>query len=212
VLVAACCSLFALSCSGKPTARFAVQVKIESDPGVPVSAAKLSHAGEALAETDAQGLALVRLAGAPGEVVPIDVSCPVGYRSPERPLSIVLRALLEGRMPQYRATCGPLLRSLVVAVRAQNGADLPLKYLGKEIARTDGSGAGHALLKLPPGETVTLTLDTSAAAHARLLPHNPELKLTVQERDEVVVFDQAFTREAQKPARRRHKQTGPTRI
>jgi hypothetical protein len=102
---------------------------------------------------------------------------------------------------------------LVVAVRAQNGLNLPLRYLGREIARTDESGVCHALLQLPPSESVTLTLDTSGAD--KLRPKSPEFKFTVPPHDEVVVFDQSFAREVEpKPAVRRRRKVvvGPVRL
>jgi hypothetical protein len=209
----ACAALLAGACAAKAPAIFNVQLKVESDPGRPLAGARLLRGGRTIAETDEGGSALLHLSGSPGEVVALSVSCPSGFRSPDAALAIVLRPLLERRVPQYHASCSPLVRSVVVAVRAQNGPDLPLKYLGKEIARTDRSGAGHALLSLPPGETATLTLDTSGAGHERLLPRSPALKLTVPERDEMVVFDQTFTREVEKTVRRgKSKHVGPTRI
>jgi hypothetical protein len=201
-------------CTAKQPARFDVVLRVESDPGQALAAAKISRDGVPLSETDAQGTTRLSLTGAAGEVVALSVTCPSGYDSPEKPLLVVLKPIVEqGRVPEYRTVCPPLLRSLVVAVRAQNGPNLPVRYLGKEIARTDAAGTCHALLKVTPGETVTLTLDTSAAEHAKLMPHSPELKLTVPERDEVVVFDQKFTREQEKkPTRRAKKPHGPTRI
>ena len=85
------------------------------------------------------------------------------------------------------------MRSLVVAVRAKNGPNLPVKYLGRELARTDAEGVAHALLKVAPSEQVTLVLDTSDPAHERLRPKNPEYTLVMRARDEVAVFDQTFT-------------------
>jgi hypothetical protein len=205
--------LLSASCMAKPAALFDLQLRVESDPGRAVAQASLVRDGEVLTQTDARGQATLHLRGSPGEVVALQVTCPSGYRSPDKAVSVVLRPLLEGRMPQYRASCQPLLRHVVVAVRAQNGPDLPLRYLGKEIARTDRTGAGHALLELAPGETATLTLDTSGPAHARLMPQNPELKLTIQERDELVVFDQSFTLAAEKRKHKRARESlGPTRI
>jgi hypothetical protein len=78
-------------------------------------------------------------------------------------------------------------------VRARGGADLPVKHLGREIARTDAEGVAHALLKVAPTEQVTLVLDTSDPAHERLRPKNPEYTLVMRARDEVAVFDQTFT-------------------
>lgn len=202
-----------LGCGTKPAARFDAVVSVESDPGSPVAGALLSRDGQALGATDANGLKSLELTGAPGERVTLRVACPSGYRSPDQPVTLVLRTLLEGRKPVYRTRCPPLLRSLVVAVRAQNAAHLPVRYLGREIARTDASGACHALLKLAAGESATLTLDTSAPEHARLLPRNPALKLVVPDRDELLVFDQSFTLEPEKARpRARREPTGPTRI
>ena len=209
------CALLAIgACASKQPSKGEVVVRVETDPGQPLAAAKISRDELLLGETDASGTAQLGLAGLPGERVALQVSCPDGYRSPDKPVSVVLRPLLEaGRKAEYRVACPPLLRSLVIAVRAQNGPNLPVKYLGKEIARTDASGACHAVLKLTPGETVTVTLDTSAAEHAKLMPQSPVLKLTVPPRDEVVVFDQTFTRELDEPVRHKKKQiVGPTRI
>jgi hypothetical protein len=206
--------LIAAGCTAVKAPHFELTVRVESDPGQPLAGAAIVRDGRTLAQTDAQGLAQLQLAGAPGERVPLQVSCPHGYRSPDKPLSIALKPLVEhGRRPQYRAVCLPLLRSVVVAVRAQNGPNLPVKYLGKEIARTDPAGACHALLKVAPGETVTLTLDTSSAEHARLMPQSPELRLTVPERDELIVFEQTFKREPEKRApRKKQERAGPIKI
>jgi hypothetical protein len=106
-----------------------------------------------------------------------------------------------------------MLRSLVISVRAPNGPDLPLKYLGKEIARTDANGAAHALLKVAPGESFNLVLDTSAPEAQQLRPQNPELRVTVPERDDIVVFEQQFTRPVVKAPKRKAKEpVGPVRI
>jgi len=204
---------FVSACGPKQSTQFVTRVRVESDPGQPVAQAKLMRDGEALAETGADGAANLALSGAPGERVSLQVQCPSGYRAPDKVLSIVLRPLLEARTPEYRVRCPPLLRNVVVAVRAQLGPNLPVRYLGRELARTDASGACHASLKLGAGETATLTLDTSAPEHAGLMPRNPELKITVPERDELIVFDQTFRREAEKPKRRTgHGSSGPTRI
>lgn len=207
----ALCALAA--CTPREPSRFSLRVRVESDPGQPLAAAQVALEGTLLGTTDERGETSFSLLGEPGEVLDLDVRCPSGFRSPERPLSVVLKALVErGTIPEYRVLCPPLTRSLVVAVRAQNGENLPLRYLGREIARTDADGACHALLQLPPSESVTLTLDTSA--EDKLRPKSPEFKFTVPPQDEVLVFDQTFAREAEpKPAaRRRRKAVGPVRL
>lgn len=200
-------------CAPKPPTRFEVIVRVESEPGQGLAGAELSLDGRALATTDAQGSVQLQLSGAAGDVHNVHVACPAGFRAPDRALPVVLRPLLGARKPEYRARCRPLLQSVVIAVRAQPGAHLPLRFLGREIARTDDNGVCHALLKLPAGETATFSLDTSAPEHARLLPKNPELKLSVPERDELVIFDQNFKREPErKRPRPKPEPVGPTRI
>ena len=211
LLAALACS----ACTASASPKYEFLVRVESDKDVPLAGAQLSRHGQALGTSDKKGVIALSIAGLAGETVELETTCPPGHRAPDQPLAVTLRSLAEeGRRPEYRVSCAPLVRSLVVAIRAENGPNLPVKYLGKEIARTDQAGAAHALLRVSPGETVTLTLDTSGEAGARLSPKNPELKLTAQERDDVVLFDQTFTREVEsKPrARRAAKGTGPIKL
>jgi hypothetical protein len=211
-LFAACFALGLFGCAPEQGSRYDVIVRVESDPGRSLAGAKLLRDGALLGTSDARGVIPLRLGGATGEVVELEAACPSGHRSPAKPLRVVLRPLVEqGRKAEYHVACPPLLRSLVVSVRAQNGPGLPVKYLGKEIARTDSTGAAHALLKVMPDETVTVTLDTSAPEHAGLMPQNPELKLTMPARDDVVLFDQTFTR-AEAATKKQRVRKGPRRL
>jgi hypothetical protein len=192
--------------------------RVESDPGVPLAGAELRRSGgsdQVLATSDDSGLVALGLRGRPGDRVQLEAACPEGHRSPTEPLSIVVRPLPEGaERPEYLVSCRPEQRSIVVAVRADRGANVPVRYLGKEIGRTDGDGVAHAALELTPGDSITLLLDTSSAEHRHLRPQNPSLKVTVPERDDVVVFDQPFKVERPKLKIKRElpQQVGPTRI
>lgn len=197
--------LLSAGCARKPIASYAIAVRAESDPGKPLAHVRITSRGATLGESDDQGLASFSLEGNAGDMIPLETHCPPGHRAPKLPLQVVLRAISAGISPQFRVVCQPLTRSLVLAVRAQNGADLPVRYLGQEIARTDEAGAAHALLDVAPGETVTLTLDTSAKS--KLMPRNPELKLVVPERDEIVMFDEKF--KLPKPPRKKHVKPEP---
>lgn len=170
-----------------------IRVNVVSDPGVPLAAAELFLGSRTLARSDDTGTIEVELPGRPGDVVQLQLRCPEGYRTPDESLSVMLREpQARERPPEFSLACPPLTRTLVVAVRADRGPSLPLRYLGEEVARTDTSGAAHALLRAKPGDALTLTLDTSA--EPQLMPQQPELKLSVQDHDDLVVFDQAFTR------------------
>lgn len=191
--------LIASACAHPVTSsQYAIDVRVVSDPEVPLSAAELRRGGQPIARSDERGSMRVTLSGQPGDVVQLELVCPEGYRAPDAPLSVLLRELQKHEHPpEYVLACAPLTRTVVVAVRATQGAHLPLRYLGEELARTDAAGVAHALVHAKPGETLTLTLDTSR--EPQLMPQNPELRVNVPERDELFVFDQVFRRPKPKP-------------
>jgi hypothetical protein len=182
--------------------QFRIEVGVESDPGEAVAGASIARDGRELGRTGASGSVQLSLDGRAGDVVALQVTCPADYASPDKAVSVTLRTLVGGLVPKYRAQCQPVVRSLVVAVRAKGGANLPVRYHGREIARTDAEGAAHTLLKVAPAEQVTLVLDTSDPTRARLRPNNPEFTVIMPPRDEVAVFDQTFTEPPPPPAKR----------
>jgi hypothetical protein len=174
-----------------------VVVNVTSDPGVPMPGAELLFNGKAVGRTDDNGVGQLKLNGNDGDVFQVMVKCPEGYASPTRPISVQLRRLADqGKYPEYEASCPPTMRTIVVAVRAENGAGLPVVHLSREIARTDESGAAHVLFNLPPGESFDLMLDTSKDEN--LKPQNPVASFTVSQRDDVFLFDQKFDKPEKK--------------
>lgn len=206
-----------VSSTGSLTAQpFDIDVRVESDPSKPLAAVGILQGAKELGRTAKDGMVRVALAGSSGDVVTLHVACPEGFAAPDKPLSVALRPLVGvSVVPQYRAQCEPLMRSLVVAVRAKGGAGLAVKHLGREIARTDAEGVAHALLKVPPAEQVTLVLDTSDADHERLRPKSPEFSLMMPARDDVAVFDQSFSELVPRAAKRKKRAPqalGPLKI
>ncbi len=189
-------SLFAvlvLGCSEPPpqAEEYQLGLTIYGDPGKPVAGARVSQGARPIAESDAEGRVAISSSGSEGQVLAFQVHCPEGYRSPPQPISVVLKRVAESdRRPEYQAHCEPLLRTAVVAVRAEHGPDLPVLYLGREVARTDSSGAAHFMLKSPPDDSIEITLDTSQ--YPKLRPHNPSARFQVAQRDDVFVFEQTF--------------------
>lgn len=177
-----------------------VLVRVTSDPGRSLSGASLVIRGRPIATTGAEGSARLSLEGAEGEIFEVTVRCPTGHRSPSQPLVVPLRRLADPRVvPEYEVTCPKTSRKVVVAVRADNGAGLPVTHLGKEIARTDDAGAATVLLDgLEIDDAFTLTLDTGAAPELR--PQNPTHSFTVRAADTLLVLDQRFTVEKAKAA------------
>ncbi len=207
----------ALACTAQEdaaaTRRFEVAVVAHSDATHPLAGVSVTRAGVLLGTTDAKGRLELTLEGAEGETASLDWRCPEGHRQPESGLLVGLRRL-EGPTgrTEHAVRCPPETRRVVVAVRAEGGAELPLLHLGREVARTDESGAAHALFELPPGTAFRLTLDTAGSEALR--PRSPSLSFHVAERDELVVFEQAFTREEPRraPVRRARGESGPTRL
>ena len=183
-------------------ASYGVSVLVEGDPAAPVASAAVARDGVTVATTGADGRATLQLRGAEGEVVSLNVTCPAEYISPASPLNVSLHQLAErDRLPSYRIVCAPQIRTVVVAVRASNGSDLPVLYLGKEIAHTDSSGAAHVELHLRPGARFELSLNTEAKP--ALSPKTPSAVFVVPDHDELLFFDQRFdTPHSQRPVQR----------
>jgi hypothetical protein len=190
-----------------------VVVRVFSDPGEPVSDAGLLFNGKKVSTTDAEGMGKLRLGGRDGEVFDVTVACPRGFESPTKPIKVALKRLADPtKMPEYTVFCPPSTRAVVVAVRADNGENTPITYLGREVGRTDGSGAAHVLLNLQPGEQFSLTLDTTGDDKKDMRPQNPVASFAVGQQDDIFVFDQKFEREKKVIYRGPARPKGPVKI
>ena len=186
--VAACKQLEA-----PPPAPFEVAIHVESDPGRPVPGVTVLKAGKEGPQTDANGRVVLKISGVEGESVDLTIRCPPDYTSPSAPITVLLHRLSGGKAPEYQATCTPSLRRMVVAVRADNGGNLPVTYLGKAIAKTDAKGAATLLFQLHPGESFELALDTTQPGFERIQPKTPSALFVMKPYDDVVTLDQKFT-------------------
>jgi hypothetical protein len=203
ILLAAVAAAAALSASGckdldpPPPPPFQIFIRVDSDPGRPVAGATVSRNNKTLATTGPDGRAMLTLQGAEGETTDVSVKCPDAYTSPTKPTSIRLTRFADkSKVPEYTLSCPPMLRRVVVAVKADNGPNLPVVYLNKVITRTDLSGAAHFALEVAPGAQFQVTLDTGE--NARLKPPNPTKPFTVGQHDEILLFEQKFELERQK--------------
>jgi hypothetical protein len=193
---------FLLAASGctepAPPEPFTISVKVESDPGKPVPGANMSRSNRPLGTTNAEGKATLKIAGVEGEITDVTVTCPEGYQTPSKPLSIRLTRLAEKtKVTEYGVTCPPSMRRVVVAVRAENGPNLPVMYLDRPVTRTDGAGAASFALEVPPGSQFTVALNT--AERRDIKPISPSKLFVVSSQDDVFLFDQKFDVEKKKP-------------
>lgn len=200
-------------CSAPPPPPLFVKVLVQSDPGVATPGVTILSAGRPVGTTGADGVAGLTLRGEEGQSFDLTVECPEGYKSPAGALTVALRRLADpAKVPVYQASCQPTTRAVVVAIAADKGANLPVLYLGGEVARTDASGAADVLLHVPPGEPFSLTLSTTEKGAEGLRPQSPVASFNVKETDDVYVFAARFTMEAKRVARPAAAPKGPTRL
>jgi hypothetical protein len=178
---------------------FEIRVHVESDPGKPILGAQILAGTKIVGKTDASGFARLKFGGTEGDQVELGVKCPSDYDSPSKPLTIALRRLAQGsRPPQFDVRCAPIVRSVVVGVRADQGPNLPITVLGRTVARTDASGAAIFTMQVKPSEQVVVTLSTEEKGAERLRPQNPTLTFLTKDKDDFIVLDQPFKLEPKK--------------
>jgi hypothetical protein len=84
-------------------------------------------------------------------------------------------------------------------------------HLGRELARTDSSGAAHLVLDVASKDVVELVLDTTQ--QPRLRPKSPILRIQPGPCDEITAISQDFTLQQQEPVKKvAVTRRGPTRI
>jgi hypothetical protein len=193
-VAAALCGAAASGCKDldpPPPPPFQIFIRIDSDPGHPVQGAVVSRNGKPLQTTGPDGRAMLTLTGAEGETTDVSIKCPDAFTSPVKPTSIRLTRFADKtKVPEYTVTCPPSLRRVVVAVKAENGPNLPVMYLNRVITRTDASGAAHFALEVAPNTQFQVTLDTGE--NNKLKPPSPTKPFTVPQHDDILVFDQKF--------------------
>jgi hypothetical protein len=122
-----------------PPPPFKVAFAVEGDPGHPIAGALVLRNEKTVATTGPDGRAELTLNGADGETIGASIKCPDGHTSPSHPVSVRLARTADGKAPVFKIACPPTQRHVVVAVKAENGPNLPVLYLGRVITHTDAS-------------------------------------------------------------------------
>lgn len=172
-----------------PPAPYKAAIVVHGDPGRPVEGATVTLGDAKPLLTNAEGRVELVLRGAEGDVREAKVQCPPGHQAIQGSVRVRLTRLAGTQIPEYQLACPPLRRSVVVAVRAENGPYLPVKYLNQVVATTDEMGAAHFRLEIEPG-SFSVALDTSERQD--LKPPSPAKIMTVGQEDDILVFDQKF--------------------
>jgi hypothetical protein len=198
-----------VACTPPPPAPVNVAVRVVADTGAPVERARLLSGSATVALTDATGVAHIAVNGLEGQTFQVDVKCPAGFRSPVEPLLVRRFNIAATTDPEYRVSCQSTRHSMVIVVRADGGPDLPVIYLGKEIARTDSSGAASVMMEMDVHDRVELTLSTAGKEKEKIHPQNPVAVFEMADHEDVQVFAVAFTRDKKKPPRAAAPPRGP---
>jgi hypothetical protein len=184
--------------------RVTFEVRVDRAPAV---GARLMIRDRPVAQTNAEGIAQIVLPGNDGTTHAIRVVCPPGTTGPAEPIPVTLRTLeLADREAARRgivqtAQCTPNERTLGVVVRTDGQSNIPIFWQNREIARTDQGGVAHLTFRVRPQTPVQLELRTGDNPLMR--PVNPRQIFSVNDGDDVQVWDQTVTLEAAPRARPR---------
>ncbi len=189
-------ALFSSACRNleePPAPPFQVAVMIEADKGVPLPGAVVQRNNKEIGKTDGTGKATLTFRGEEGDQIDVWVKCPEGFDSPTKPTTVALRRLGDvHKLAEYPVACPPAERKVVVALKSDNGANLAVKYMNRDVARTDASGAATFMLSGKPGEHMDFMLDTTDKGNEMLRPQNPTVSLVVDQKDNYYSLDQPF--------------------
>lgn len=180
--------------SGAATVNRELHVRVRTDSEAPVPDAIVMLDATTRGVTDAGGSLRTMVSGAPGQRARIDVACPTGFRTRADGIDVVLRRA-DGDLDTPAAMtldvqCLPIMRRGVLVVRAPGGTSLPILINGERTGEVGVAGLAHVPLSLLPGTNLRVMLDTSAAP--KLRPANPTQQFSIDDRDAVLAFDQAF--------------------
>lgn len=169
-----------------------LEIIVEADPGVRMSAVAIRVDGEPMGNTSADGTLQVPIIGPPGRVLRVAHECPADHRASPESASIRLRRYhSDGPAPiQVSLKCRPLIRIAAFVIRAKNGADLPVRVNGELVATTNGSGVAHFSKSGSAGTEYLVELD--ASGDPTLLPRSTSTPVRLPDANEVFVIAPSF--------------------
>ncbi len=217
-----CCTVSALFGCTQPeaprTARQPASIYALRPDGHGVAGARVWADGRELGSTNAEGhLVTVLEVGTNARVV-VTAACPPAYRTLDERRELAMPQLHASNgqraapTVQLTITCQPLelLAALVVRLRGESSAGLPIRVRDQVVGQTGPDGTAHLVLRARPNASLTVELDTSA--EPQLEPRNPVQTFQLGKESSVLVFDQTLTRpRGAHHARRQVHFAGPTR-
>jgi hypothetical protein len=188
-----------------------VVFSVTSDTGDPVPGVRLYRAGAVIGDTGKDGQIAARFRAPDGAQLIVHAQCPDGHVDPVEDTRVILRqlsAVAAGSGRRVTIQCRRTRVLAAVVVRA-GIPDLPIVFEGEEITRTGANGIAHVSAAVPPHQTFSLTVDTSASE--RIRPKNPAATFTMASEDAFFVFDSALEKlpEPRKPPKRKRPKAKP---
>ena len=196
-----------------------LNVKIRDDNSEPVPGVKVLVNNKSIGQSDAKGQVSTALQGKEGRSVSIEIKCPPGFKALlDSKQTIAIRYLRSLREPDQIAPmdkdfiCAHTIHEHVLIVRTDNRKDIPIKLMGKAVAKTNDNGVAIWRIEGAPGEEILVTLDTSQQPQLR--PASPYRRMLLPSKSRFMVFDQKFEEKKKHRHRsgRRKKTRGPRRL
>lgn len=175
---------------------FTVELRASTEDGTPLPGAAFTLGSKAAGTTTADGRVVRQVTGEEGTTLRVGVACPPDFDPPPQlPVVRLTRTRsIDARQAQplpVEVRCERRLNDVVVVVKAERGARLPVLIDGKPVTSTDDDGVAHVLLRRSRAEKrLDVALDTSG--RASLKPINPARTYETNGRDAVVLFEQTF--------------------
>jgi hypothetical protein len=182
-----------------PEQRFHVTFRAATDDGDSLPGAAFRTGDRLLGVTDSSGSLGTTLSALEGQALPVTVTCPEGFTSPDTVPSLRLaRSRLvanqtgKSSVLSLTATCTRESRDVVVLVHADHGDTLHVLVDGKPTATTDSNGVAHILLGFGR-EVPSFEVRIDTTERRDLKPASPSRTFELTGRDAIVVFEQSMT-------------------
>jgi len=177
-----------------PHLTLTLALEARDDDDHPVAGARFWLDGQQLGQSDARGALRARLRGQPGQRFALTIACPAAYRTPQAERELSLSQLRDARPLQLTARCQPLSRraALIVSARGVAGARLPVLVDGRSAGQLEPDGTAHILITRRPHSEIRVGLDSRL--QPALVPRNPVRSFRLGDADEILLFDQDFSR------------------
>lgn len=217
-LVLASLTLSFAACGEPPPAPTHTVTFITTSDGYPLPDVAIKLGEQLLGKSGERGEITTTLRGRDGTTLDYRAECPPGYREPRSTPQLVLRSFRAigdagaGRGIEVRLDCPPSERRVAVVIKATNGADVPVLFQGREVARTDAQGFAHVFVRSSPSTSFRLVLDTREKPLLR--PSSPTHEFRVDDSDDYFLLEQPFVVEVPPPKkiRRPRRPVEPPRL